>query len=358
VGNVIGTDLSTHNLSVYVGGAFRHIFDNTGNVGIGTISPTQLLHVNGNARLTGALYDMNNNPGSSNQVLVSNGSGVSWTSLSSLGAAGATGATGPTGAAGSAGANGATGATGTNGATGPTGSQGTAGTNGTNGATGATGAQGPTGTDGALNAWGLTGNAGTTATTNFLGTTNSEDLVFKTGNVERLRIKSNGYVGIGGSKYTGQLISGATQTLTIAASNSYYTGLEASLELAGSSISTNPGSNGIGKIDFVSLWGTGTGALVNNIARIQTVRGSTPADGIITFSTNDGTTLNENMRIGDDGNVGIGTTNPKRKLHVSDVMRLEPRTTAPSSAAEGDVYYDSTLKKLRVYDGTTWQNCW
>jgi len=25
---------------------------------------------------------------------------------------------------------------------------------------------------------------------------------------------------------------------------------------------------------------------------------------------------------------------------------------------EGDIYFDAVLKKLRVYDGTQWQNCW
>jgi hypothetical protein len=58
------------------------------------------------------------------------------------------------------------------------------------------------------------------------------------------------------------------------------------------------------------------------------------------------------------GNVGIGTVSPQRDLHVSDTMRLEPRTTAPSSPGEGDIYYDSTLHKLMVYDGTSWQACW
>jgi hypothetical protein len=57
-------------------------------------------------------------------------------------------------------------------------------------------------------------------------------------------------------------------------------------------------------------------------------------------------------------NVGIGTTNPKRKLHVNDVMRLEPRDTAPSNPAKGDIYFDGVLNKLRVYDGSVWQNCW
>ncbi len=58
------------------------------------------------------------------------------------------------------------------------------------------------------------------------------------------------------------------------------------------------------------------------------------------------------------GNVGIGTTEPRRKLHVNDVMRLEPRNTAPSTPSKGDIYFDGVQNKLRVYDGTTWQNCW
>jgi len=56
--------------------------------------------------------------------------------------------------------------------------------------------------------------------------------------------------------------------------------------------------------------------------------------------------------------VGIGTDTPQRALHINDVMRLEPRASAPGSPSEGDIYYDSTLHVLRVYDGTQWQNCW
>ena len=49
-----------------------------GNVGIGTTSPSTLLHVNGSMRLTGAFFDANNNAGSSGQVLTSTGSGTQW----------------------------------------------------------------------------------------------------------------------------------------------------------------------------------------------------------------------------------------------------------------------------------------
>ncbi|MDD3492541.1 MAG: PKD domain-containing protein, partial [Candidatus Thermoplasmatota archaeon] len=57
-------------------------------------------------------------------------------------------------------------------------------------------------------------------------------------------------------------------------------------------------------------------------------------------------------------NVGIGTSTPQRALHVNDVMRLEPRATAPSSPSAGDLYFDSTTSKLMCYDGSTWQACW
>lgn len=58
-----------------------------------------------------------------------------------------------------------------------------------------------------------------------------------------------------------------------------------------------------------------------------------------------------------NGNLGLGIA-PVRKLHVNNVMRLEPINVAPSSPAKGDMYFDGILNKLRVYDGTTWQNCW
>jgi hypothetical protein len=59
-----------------------------------------------------------------------------------------------------------------------------------------------------------------------------------------------------------------------------------------------------------------------------------------------------------NGNFGFMNANPQRTLHVNDVMRLEPRSTAPLNPSKGDIYFDNTLNKLRVYDGSTWQNCW
>lgn len=50
----------------------------TGLVGIGETTPTQKLHVAGNARITGAVYDSNNDPGTNGQLMSSTVTGWDW----------------------------------------------------------------------------------------------------------------------------------------------------------------------------------------------------------------------------------------------------------------------------------------
>ena len=50
----------------------------SGSIGIGTNSPSQILHVEGNARVTGAYYDSANSPGIGGQVLTSTATGTDW----------------------------------------------------------------------------------------------------------------------------------------------------------------------------------------------------------------------------------------------------------------------------------------
>ena len=67
-------------------------------------------------------------------------------------------------------------------------------------------------------------------------------------------------------------------------------------------------------------------------------------------------TINNTLTV--TSNIGIGVSSPQRALHVNDVIRLEPRATEPTNPSKGDIYMDNNTNKLRVFDGTQWQNCW
>ena len=75
-------------------------------------------------------------------------------------------------------------------------------------------------------------------------------------------------------------------------------------------------------------------------------------------------TETEHLRVLQNGNVGIGTTTPNANalLDVSSTTKafLPPRMTttekeAVASPTAGMVVYDSTLNKLAVYTGATWE---
>lgn len=69
---------------------------------------------------------------------------------------------------------------------------------------------------------------------------------------------------------------------------------------------------------------------------------------ISAYSAADALTVREHS-----GNVGIGTINPQRKLHISGVLRLEPQSSPPSGAL-GDLYV-GTNGKLYFHNGTQWK---
>jgi len=117
-----------------------------------------------------------------------------------------------------------------------------------------------------------------------------------------------------------------------------------------------------GSTSFVSPSSIGSISIGGRINGNVTL-GSVPQD--LFFATGSTTTqidpyVNNTVRmvISSSGNVGVGITTPARTLHIKSVMRLEPLAIAPSSPSKGDIYFDDSLNKLRVYDGTTWQNCW
>jgi len=67
----------------YTNAAYLWYINSTGNVGIGTTSPSEKLHVSGNARITGAYYDSLNSPGTTGQVLSVADAGTEWITIPS-----------------------------------------------------------------------------------------------------------------------------------------------------------------------------------------------------------------------------------------------------------------------------------
>lgn len=58
--------------------------------------------------------------------------------------------------------------------------------------------------------------------------------------------------------------------------------------------------------------------------------------------------------------IGCGLTGGIRGKVIVDSysMVLPMKSSAPASPVEGEQYYDSTLHKGRIYDGTLWQDLW
>jgi len=118
------------------------------NVGIGTTDPTEKLHVDGNLRVTGGIYDSNNNIGIANSILISTGTGIAWTSAN-LNGSGSQGIQGTQGLQGLQGVQGVQGVQGFEGSPGSPGIQGSSGIQGFEGSQGFQGLQGISGSSGA-----------------------------------------------------------------------------------------------------------------------------------------------------------------------------------------------------------------
>jgi hypothetical protein len=160
--------------------------------------------------------------------------------------------------------------------------------------------------------WGTIGNTGTNPAANFLGTTDSRDLVVRTNNVERMRVMSNGNIGIG-----------------TAAANSP---LQFSNNIQNRKLVLWEGTN-----NDHNFYGLG---INNSILRYQ-VDGTTANHTF--YAGTSATTSNELMRITGTGNVGIGVAAPVQRL---DVQGGNARI---NNAFIGDVGYGSSLTGFAHY---------
>lgn len=140
--------------------------------------------------------------------------------------------------------------------------------------------------------WALTGNSGTTAGTNFIGTTDAQDFAIFTDNTEKMRVLSDGTIGIGTSSPTGSLdlYSGLVYNiLNVRNSN-----------VGGNYMKFGAGSSAavIGFPNTGNLWIQATDTIGN-------------AAGIT------------HMAIDSIGNVGLGTNIMDAKLHLYDAGSAE-----------------------------------
>ncbi len=123
---------------------------------------------------------------------------------------------------------------------------------------------------------------------------------------EIIPVNASADVGVGDFSASSPNILGATRAFTISGTDSYTNNITAALELRGSQTSADAG---VGNISFIHAGGS------TEAARIESKTSSNLTYGQLAFHTFNGS-LNEAMRIDENGLVGIGTTNPTEKLHV------------------------------------------
>jgi len=166
--------------------------------------------------------------------------------------------------------------------------------------------------------WSLTGNAGTNPANNFLGTTDNQPLVFRTNNSERVRIDTNGRVGIG------------------------TTSPEMPLHIVGNSglLIQRADTSGLANVYFR------TGTDNNVMASIGFTSGGTN-DLILRTGG-----LYERMRITSTGNVGIGTTTPTTKLEVEGSGDTQIRIDSTAGTASSVLELASGANTNYIFTGS------
>jgi hypothetical protein len=254
---------------------------------------------------------------------------------------GATGITGNTGFTGSTGSTGSTGTNGITGITGVTGSTGTTGTTGSTGFTGTTGMTGATGVDLGTH-WTLTGNAGTLPGTNFIGTTDNQDFVLKTNASEKMRVLSNGFVGIGTNTpdVEFEVVSTATFNPHGIMGTEYNSNSVSDSHLwlrkaRGTESAPLPvmANDEIGSLKFRGHNGIifPTNFDQTEIVAIASENFSPTANGsFLKFMTtaNGNNSGSERMRIDHNGKIGIGTPSPNTRVDIAgDIATKESTVT-------------------------------
>lgn len=208
------------------------------------------------------------------------------------------------------------------------------------------------------NAWDILGNTGTSSATNFLGTTDAQDLQFRTNNINKMLIKSSLYPTVGiGTSFPVTNLDGAAAILHL-----HDGGSAIPSQLILSTHSTTVGAK-TGNLIFSATQVTNdrrTGSIESNL--IAYAGGN--ASGDLRFFTNNVNSYTEKMRIMPNGSIGIGTTSPAVNsildLTSTTSGMLTPRMTlAQKTAIIGPatgllVYQTDGLAGFWYFNGTIW----
>lgn len=177
---------------------------------------------------------------------------------------------------------------------------------------------------GAGSGWSLSGNSLTGA--EFLGSTNAQDVVFKSAGTELMRLKSSNAITFTAGQYSMTASTSGNPAFTLTGPNFQSTQMN---------IKTTAAVTGVGNLGSI---GFSDGTNSTTQAYIQGQReagggvvGDLPT-ALIFYTTADGSgTEGERMRINNAGKVGIGTTLPSAMLHA-----LNAATTGSSGRFENN----------------------
>ncbi len=103
--------------------------------------------------------------------------------------------------------------------------------------------------------WKLNGNAGIQPSINFLGTTDSKHLIFRTSNIERMRITKNGNIGIGTAIPNARFNVMVGGNVSLKTTDSFLLGAVSAANLAFDNNEIQARNNGNGSTLYLNYWG-------------------------------------------------------------------------------------------------------